>query len=178
MRTVYFHEDDYCQYEILPLTDREYCLEEMTKIAAFEKEHRIQSGPYTFYSDIYVRGSNPYNIKESLLRPEQLDDALEFLPAYDVVETGYSSHRSICPAARCRGSSSGIKVFWSVDKDGIVNSIWLDLRIEPEQKAIEESIRTLSSLGQLAPLLLADWNSGECVNLSSPQEIEQYFRCE
>ena len=29
MRTAYFHEDDYCQWEILPLTAKEYCLKEM-----------------------------------------------------------------------------------------------------------------------------------------------------
>lgn len=162
MRTAFFHKDDYCQYEILPLTARDFCLEEMAKITAFEKEHRIQSGPYTFYTDIYVRGANSHSVEELLLHPEQLDDALAFLPAFDVVETGYSSYHRRLTTARCRGSSSGIRVFWSFDNKGFVNSIWLDLNIGPE--TIEESKCVLNALGCLAPLLLADWNSHECVN--------------
>ncbi len=34
--------------------------------------------------------------------------------------------------------------------------------------------RTLTTLGQLAPVLLADWGWEQCVELTSPQEIEQY----
>ena len=29
MRTAFFHEDDYCQWEILPLTTKAYCLKEL-----------------------------------------------------------------------------------------------------------------------------------------------------
>ncbi len=37
MRTVYFHEDDYCQQEILPLSNKAVCLKEMDEINGFSE---------------------------------------------------------------------------------------------------------------------------------------------
>ena len=44
MRKIYFHEDDYCQLEVLPLAARQFCLQEMGEIDAFAEEHR--EGPF------------------------------------------------------------------------------------------------------------------------------------
>ena len=54
----------------------------------------------------------------------------------------------------------------------MVNALWLDLWITPETKELWQ--RTLTVLGQLSPVLLADWGWERCVDLTSPQEIQQY----
>ena len=77
MRKIYFHEDDYCQLEVLPLAARQFCLQEMGEIDAFAEEHR--EGP--FYTDMYLREESPETLLQLNLRPEQLAEALAFLPA-------------------------------------------------------------------------------------------------
>lgn len=169
MCTAYFHEDDYCQLEVLPLTAKAYCLKEMGQIEAFVGKLQDEGAGF---SDIYLRGDSPHSMEELSLRSQQLDEALSFLPSYDRVETGYSSYREELKSTYGRGAGPEQNVFWSVEKVGLVNALWLDLWISPEIKELWQ--RTLTALGQLAPVLLADWGWERCVDLTSPQEIQQY----
>ena len=170
MRKIYFHEDDYCQLEVLPLAARQFCLQEMGEIDAFAEEHR--EGP--FYTDIYLREESPETLLQLNLRPEQLTAALDFLPAYDLVETGYSSYREECQSTQARGLNEELAVFWSVDEAGLVEAIWLAFWVEPQEANAARQL--LTALGHLAPLLLADWGWSRCVDLSQPAEIEQIGR--
>lgn len=170
MRTAYFHEDDYCQWEVLPLTAKAYCLKEMGQIEDFVE--KLQNEDVGF-SDIYLRDDSPHRMSELSLRSEQLDEALSFLPPYDRVETGYSTYREQLKSTRGRGEKAEQNVFWSVDGNGLVNALWLDLQITPEAKELWR--RILTTLGQLTPVLLADWEWEQCVDLTSAKEIEQYL---
>lgn len=87
MRTAFFHEDDYCHLQILPLTDKAYCLKEMGKIKEFAEEHSAG----IIFTDIYLRCVSPNSIEELSLCSKNLNESLSFLPPYDLVETGYSS---------------------------------------------------------------------------------------
>ncbi len=51
--------------------------------------------------------------------------------------------------------------------------LWLDLFIKSETK--ERWRLILITLGQLAPVLLADWAWEQSVDLTSQNEIEQYI---
>ena len=168
MRKIYFHEDDYCQLEVLPLSAEQFCRREMGEIEEFAKEHR--EGP--FYTDIHLREESPETLLKLNLRPEQLTAALDFLPAYDLVETGYSSYREECQSTQARGLNEELAVFWSVDEAGLVEAIWLAFWVEPQEANAARQL--LTALGHLAPLLLADWGWSRCVDLSQPTEIEQY----
>ena len=168
MRKIYFHEDDYCQLEVLPLSAEQFCRREMGEIEEFAEEHR--EGP--FYTDIYLREESPETLLQLNLRPEQLTAALDFLPAYDLVETGYSSYREECQSTQARGLNEELAVFWSVDEAGLVEAIWLAFWVEPQEANAARQL--LTALGHLAPLLLADWSWDRCVDLRQPAEIEQY----
>ena len=170
MRTVYFHEDDYCQWEILPLAGKEYCLREMDAIDDFAEEH----GEGQFFSDIYLRGESPRTLRELKLRPGQLAAALDFLPAFDRVEMGYSSYQEECIGTCARGLSNELAVFWDVDEEGFVKALWLVIWIKAE--SADTARRIYTALGRLAPLLLADWNWSACVDLTDPAAIEKYIR--
>lgn len=98
-RIAFFHEDDYCQCEILPLIAKGFCMKQMGKIEDFAQEHQANFG----FTDIVVRDDSPHKIEELALHAEQLHEALCFLPPYDRVETGYSSCRKECKSTYCRG---------------------------------------------------------------------------
>ncbi|MDE7222497.1 MAG: hypothetical protein K2O34_01795 [Acetatifactor sp.] len=169
MRSIYFHEDDYLQLELLPLAAKSFCLEEMDDIESFAGEHWTGGG----YSDAFQRTEATCATKDLGLHREQLDAALDFLPAFDHVETGYGACRVECRTTYARGLGSDLAIFWEQDEDGHVENIWLELCIDSGQT--ELTCRVLTALGTVAPLVLADWNRCVCVNLASVREIERYI---
>lgn len=166
MRTAYFHEDDYCQWEVLPIEANDFCLKQMGKIKDFAEEHE--------FNDIYVREESKHTIGELNLSKYNLDEVLDFLPAYDKVETGYASYREECSNTFCRGLGPYTNVFWSVDKSGVVNAIWLDIWLTTENQDIWRKI--LTALGKMSSVLMADWGWKQCVNLASTEEIDNYIK--
>ena len=171
IRIAFYHEDDYCQKEILPLTATNYCINQMNEINDFSQEHQSECGGF---SDIFIREETPHGIDELGLRTEQLNEALHFLPAYDLVETGYSSCREESKTTFCRGKGYEQNIFWSVNEFGIVNALWLDMEIAPI--TVDMWRRVLISLGKIAPVLLADWSWSLCVDLTNPSNIEEYIK--
>lgn len=169
-RIAFFHEDDYCQWEIFPLTAKGFCMKQMGEIDDFAKEHQLVGG----ITDMFVRDDSPHGIEELSLRPEQLDEALGFLPAYDQVETGYSSYREELKHTYGRGMGEEQNVFWSVDEAGVINALWLDMWIDPNSKDLWKSI--LIALGKMVPVLLADWSWSRCVDLTNLSDVEQYIK--
>lgn len=169
-RIAFYHEDDYCQWEILPLTIKGFCLKQMGEIDNFSKEHQLKSGIFT---DIFMWEDSPHGIEELDLRPEQLDEILSFLPPYGLVETGYSSYREESKATFGRGNGFGQNVFWSVNESGIVNALWLDMTIAPNTKDLWRIV--LIALGKMTPVLLADWGWSLCVDLANPIDVEKYI---
>lgn len=170
-RIAFFHEDDYCQWEILPLTAKGFCMKQMGEIDDFAEEHQLAGGVYT---DMFVREDSPHGIEELSLCPEQLNEALGFLPAYDQVETGYSSYREELKLTYGRGMEEEQNVFWSVDEAGVINALWLDIWIAPKSKDLWKSI--LIALGKMASVLLADWGWQRCVDLTNLSDVEQYIK--
>ena len=60
-RIAFFHEDDYCQREILPLAAKSFCLRQIKEINDFSQMHRAANGLYT---DIYIREKPTHVIEE------------------------------------------------------------------------------------------------------------------
>src|SRR5512144_460743 len=94
-RTVYFHEDDYCQIEVLPAQSWEYCAIQLGQIAEFSEQHRTPNG--MGWTGIHVRGKAPATLAALSLDVDSVSRALsQYLVPFDRVETGYSSHREEC----------------------------------------------------------------------------------
>ncbi len=60
MRESYFHEDDYCQIEILPIDNLKFCLKQAGKISEFSEKHQNGIG----WDAMYVREENPRKLSE------------------------------------------------------------------------------------------------------------------
>ena len=59
---IFFHEDYYCQQEILPLAALEFCLEEIEKIKDFSVAHRASDG--LGWTAIYKINNPPQRLSE------------------------------------------------------------------------------------------------------------------
>ena len=55
MREAYYHEDDYCMIELLPLDNLQHCLTQMGEQQAFADAHRSGAG----WTDMFVPEAPP-----------------------------------------------------------------------------------------------------------------------
>ncbi|MDE6785374.1 MAG: hypothetical protein K2J26_08410 [Ruminococcus sp.] len=168
-RTVYFHEDDYCQTEILPLAAKKFCLKQIGEIDEFAVRHSEGIG----FSDMYVRDESPHSISEAGISQEKIAEVLDFLPEFDEVDSEYMHYIGDSQLVFARGIDNHMAVFWEKDENGIISAMWFGIYVIPENRDIW--CKTLIALGSIAPLLLVDWCAGICVDLADVKEIENYI---
>lgn len=169
-RTIFFHEDDYGQIELLPASAWAYCQQEMGAVEVFAEAHAVPGG----YSDIYLRQSGPSLLALALPFARLAEVVTPRWPAFDRVETGYGSYREEASHTRAFGVNEDLALFCSVTEQETVEALWLALDIRDEQQlaAVQQ---VLLAIADLAPLLLADWNELTCVPLGEEEAIRQYL---
>ncbi|HWM94363.1 MAG TPA: hypothetical protein VN493_26645 [Thermoanaerobaculia bacterium] len=174
MSSVFFHEDDYCQVEILPIAARAHCLAEMGHIEELADAHRSGAG----FTDIYLRGESPLPLASLGITLEELRSAVEPLaPRFAQVFTGYGSYREPCQSVSGWGLGDGKAMFAGVGEGGVVGPAWLSLDgISAEQVGLWCEV--LRSLPRAAELLVADWNAGLVVPLADESQLAAYLRGE
>jgi hypothetical protein len=170
----FFHEDDYCQVEVLPAAASSYCLVEMGRIDEFADAHWDGAG----FNDMYLRGESPVPLASLGTTLSEWEAALGLLaPRFVQVVTGYSTYREPCPAVAGWGFSDGQAVFAHVGQDGVVGPVWLSLNgVSAERAGLW--CRLLRSLPRAAELVVADWNSSQVVSLSDEPAVAAYLRSE
>jgi hypothetical protein len=148
MRRAFFHEDDYCQRELLPVDNLAFCLRQNAAIA----EHSAATFDGHGWKDVYVREERPPSPLVALQIPlESIRAALmQIAPAYDSVETGYgSSHREPCANTVAFGQDRRAALYVTFDDNSIVETMWCD---EPQD--------WLLALPNAHQLLFVDWAWG------------------
>ena len=167
----FFHEDDYCQVELLPAATRGYCIAEMGRIEEFADAHRDGAG----FTDMYVRGEPPLPLASLGITVAALGSAVEpLVPRFADVLTGYSSYREPCPSVAGWGLGDGEAVFAGVGKGGVVGPVWLTLHRVPAER-VGLWCRVLRSLPRAAELLVADWSAGRVVQLAEESALAAYL---
>ncbi len=157
-REIYFHEDDYCQQQLLPREAAAHAAAEVKKIDEFANAHEAPGG--LGWTDIYVRQGAPVEIRVLGIKKQDLAAAVsQFLPAFDVVYTGYSSHRELCKRVAAWGHSQTNALFADWDDDGIVTNIWAELSDHDEGSILAAS-KAIATLGRIHPLVYVDWAWG------------------
>jgi len=79
-----------------------------------------------------------------------------FLPPFDVVYTGYSSHREQCKRTAAWGTSEQCALFADWDDEGIVANVWAEF-FEQDDASILAATRAVAALGKIHPLVYVDW---------------------
>jgi hypothetical protein len=170
-RSIYFHEDAYCQIELLPVSTRQHCQTQMGIIDDFGAKHsQGDSG----FSDIYVRPKVPRPFAELGISISALSTALRpHFPAYDSVFTGYSSYREKCKTALAWGGEF-FTVFANYEAD-IIQHVWLDFgaRNAAESERIALALRALPRSDSI---LIADWSWSLVAVLSDAESLNDYLR--
>ena len=172
-RSVYFHEDDYGQIEVLPVNNWGFCARQIGEINTFSEQHRAPGG--MGWTDVYVQREEPAKLASLTLDADAVSRALsQDLQNFDRVTTGYSSHVEECKSTLAFGSDRDCVIFISTNEAQAVSNIWLGLGGpgEAERAALLSALRSLSAFSSL---LLVDWAWGRLFLLDDENAISQYL---
>lgn len=174
MRNIFFHEDDYCQIEIIPKENYDYCLVQCSNIEDFAINHMDENG--IGYTDIFVREDNEIPLSAVDLKKDHLKLCMEnIFPEFDRVETGYGSYSVEAKNICAYGFNKNVVVFFDYDENDIVQNIWLILDII-EKNDITNTEKLIHKLSEIAGLLLVDWGWSEVYLLTDTEPIVQYLK--
>lgn len=168
---VYFHEDLYCQVEVVPRENLLALNSENEKINELSEAHRSGLG----YRDIFSRGE--HQIK-TIDRSITLDEFEALLTAFGFrkisnVYSGYGRLEEICKNTFAFKIDLAI-VFCDL-QNGLIKNIWLDgFRFNKESEAKEMLVTCLNQIGEKWNLVLNDWDLCEVIDLNNIYEIERY----
>lgn len=168
-RSLYFHEDDDSQIELLPLAAWAHCERSLAQSHDFAAAHFDGSG----YTDLMIRPDAPQSLADLGMTVEQVEAAAAArFPAYAEVSTGYSSFSAPCPMLRAWGEHDF--ALFADQRDGRIQALWLSHeRWSPEQApAIAALLRSLPGAGEL---LLVDWPWGHLFALSDAPALERWL---
>jgi hypothetical protein len=165
MDSLWFHEEDYCQIELLPKAAENFARRQAGEIDTFSAAHDDGGQGWT---DIYVRREPPASLGalrialidvENLIPPE--------FHRFDKVTTGYSTH--VEPAAQTVAwQAGGGTVFVGHDDGGIVDAVWFsDVNLGMEE--------LLLRLGARWPVVLAHWPWSRVVDLSDRGAVRAFL---
>lgn len=147
MSSIYFHEDDYCQLEILPVRNYNYCKQEIDKINDFSEKHQVTDG--IDWTDMYIRNESHITLEELKIPVEQLSSSLQCVVSkYDSIYTGYSSYREVCKNTFAYGDTNDVVVFFDIDIElNFVKNIWMTLNIR-NQVHIDSTKQIVKALSE------------------------------
>jgi hypothetical protein len=154
-REIYFHEDDYCQQELLPRQALAFVEREIKKSDEFTAAHVAPGG--IGWTDLYVRQDPPMTFGALKMTREDFDVAISpHLPPFEQVYTGYGSFRERCKKAAAWGTSQQNAIFVDWNDEGIINNVWTQF-FESDEKSISAASKSLVALGMLHSLIYVDW---------------------
>ncbi|WP_448699867.1 hypothetical protein ACFGVR_22270 [Mucilaginibacter sp. AW1-3] len=172
--SVFFHEDNYCQIELLPvqnLLTRQFDTDEVKRYA----ESNFTGDGFLNCS---CRDEVAYPIKNLNIDKKEFKALIKTasLFYFDTVYTGYSSHR--IPKKNTRGFGFENYVLYYEFQDDIITNCWLDYNpIADELNTYPERLQNiLLQLGSAYGLILIDWNECLTVNLANKHALCDYMK--
>jgi methyltransferase-like protein len=164
--TIFYHEDDFCQIEIVPKENLSDLLKQADNIDDFTAENG--------YSDIYVREENKVSLKTKQIDKTELENLLAKLGTEKHTEiiTGYGSDYRVKSENTIGFGKDYSAVYFDFDNES-VNNIWITNLFGLNH---ENVVNVLSEIGEKWNLVMMDWNRSELIDLSNKKMIEKYIK--
>lgn len=168
--SIFYHEDDYLQVEILPSENYTNLKIESEKVETFAKEHFDGEG----FTDIYVRNDkNKVKLSQKQIAPKELEEILSLIGLNRIanVLTGYGqTFRE--PRKDCIAFGKDYCAVYYSFKDNIVQHIWFTDHWSMDR---EKLASCLHEIGQWWDLVFQDWNLAVTIDLKEKNSIDQYL---
>lgn len=168
--TIFYHEDDFRQVEIVPYDNFSTLKTESEKVDTFAEEHFYGAG----FTDIYVRNDQSNTkLNQRRIAPNDLEKILGLL-GFDRIPnvlTGYGQNYREQHKDCIAFGKDYCAVYYDF-KDNVVDHIWFTNHWRMDKVKLAEC---LHGLGQQWNLLLQDWNLTITVDLCDKNSIDQYL---
>ncbi len=170
MREVFYHEDDYCQRELVSEQNWQFCAEQMGRINEFSAAHKADMG----WTDVYALPANPTPLSTvSITRSNFIACMPSSMAPFDRVFTGYGEYRTECVRTIAFGPNSLLVAYAELDDKDVVQAVWFTFDLmTPEDVAT--AIDLAHGLSRW-PLLMADWGWSRLLRLDDTEGLMQYF---
>ena len=167
--SIFYHEDDYRQVEIVPSENFNELIKQAENVQDFSEKHSDGIG----YTDMLVREENGFKLEQRGIEPRELDLILSELPIkrFTEVSTGIRPGEMI--SENTFGYGENYRGIFFDSKSDSVTGIWISGSPDIED---EEFARTLNFLGNKWNLLLMDWNSLQLIDLKDKEHIIRYLK--
>ncbi len=166
--SIFYHEDDFCQVEILPNENFNSLIKQADNVQEFTAKHFNGVA----YSDMMIRDNHEMELSERGIKPIELETILSQLESqrHASVTTGITpgemaSENTIGFGKNYRG------LFYDFESD-IVKNIWIAGFLEVD---LDKQTKVLNQLGEKWNLLLIDWNSLTLIDLKDKNQINKYL---
>lgn len=170
MREVYFHEDDYCQIELVAAANWDFCAQQMREIHAFAEKHKASVG----WTDVFVRSNNPISLAEvEIPRTVFINTVSAIMPRFDRVLTSYSSHATECQTTMAFGPHESCVLFAEFNPSDIASAVWFTFDLSSAEDA-EISLQLCRGLS-VWPVAIADWGWLALLSPTDVQALTGYF---
>jgi len=171
MPCIFFHEDDFCQIEILPVENFAFCLQQVERITEFADAHRVGDG----YSDVYMLNDVPFSLHSKKMSATILQSALDnVLPEFEEVFYADSEpNRRKCNHTRAFGHDQNAVLFYD-HEDDIIKHIWLALDVK-KRVDIAVSNVIFDVLSKTGEFLVADWGWEFILTINNSAAIDSYL---
>ena len=167
--SIFYHEDDYRQVEIVPSENFEKLIRQAENVQDFADQHFDGSG----YTDIMVRDDNGFKLNQRGIIVNELDSFLSELGLEKYTEVSTGIRPGEMKSKNTIGYGKNYRaIFFDYETD-TVQSIWVSGTPEVEKTLYAE---TLNKIGMKWNLLLMDWNSLELIDLRNHEQIGKYLK--
>lgn len=172
--TLFVHEDDWAQIEVLPASCQAWCNREMDRVAIQSERSALPKG--AGWSDLTVRDPAPTRIGNlKIASADVIAVFTQSLPLLDSVATGTYSSGRIVSGLMAFGFGNGAAIIITPDHNRQhIGEIVLSLETS-DSDARRRIISALAALPPAAALLLVDWPRGCNFLLSDQTAIDRYI---
>lgn len=169
MRETWFHEDDYCQVELLPLANEDFCRRQLAEIQSFSARHRSEFG----WTEMYVRKAAPVTLAAAQIPSRDVCFELEqYLTRFDRVCSGYSTYRKEFPDTIAFGFDKKFMLYGECQGEYLVR-LWLIIQsLSAHENQL--AMRTLEFVAYWQ-LLLVDWPMSALIALADTEALNRYL---
>jgi hypothetical protein len=167
---VWFHEDDYCQIELLPRSAEEFARRQAGQIESFAEAHRDGDAGWT---DIYIRSEPPASFGTLGIPLDALAAQVPSrLTRHDRVTTGYGTSRETAPRTVAWAMNNRALIFANYDRADVIQNVWLGWFTRDDVEVMREYLKRCADQW---PLILADWAWSEIVDLRNESDLNAYL---
>jgi len=171
IKKILFFEDCYCQIEILPQENYDYCMEQAKISQAFDEAHFQGLG----YSDVLARQPAPHSICMLKLSEHALNTCLQSAQMIkQEVYTEYDNFSEPCEDMFAYASDSNNIILFFEKEDDIISTIWLSLDVKSAED-FHMAKTMLSAISSLGGLIIADWGWRFIELIRNEYKIAEYL---